>query len=414
MLANLLSSFLFIYLIKFMNFFRRPHKQDKSIILMRLDAIGDYLLFRNFIEILKNSMKFKEYKITLLGNIRWKNLAEFLDSKYIDNFIWIDPAKFNKNPLYKFKTLKELSKYSWEILINPVYSRTFDMDLLVKVIKAEEKIGSIGNLSNIKKWQKKISDKYYHKLLPATEEIIFEFYRNKEFFENLLEEKIDISKPFIDDNDLNKIELNVKLPPKFFLIFLGGGAKFRRYSVDNWIRIVKKIHSNYSIPIVLCGGHSEVNDSLKFIEKYSKNIINIVNKTSLTEMIKIVEKAELVLSNESFVPHLCVALNKQVIVVSNGNHFGRFTPYPKSMTKNYYAIYHPEVEKDLENYEKLSNAYQFISKLNINEIDYEKVISKIEEVLNFNFSINQREKSKKLAHNSYFLYNTSSKILNKF
>jgi hypothetical protein len=37
-----------------------------------------------FIEILKNNNKFKAYKITLLGNIAWKNLSLELDNEYID------------------------------------------------------------------------------------------------------------------------------------------------------------------------------------------------------------------------------------------------------------------------------------------------------------------------------------------
>ncbi len=377
----LLLVFLFLNLIKIIRFFKRPKKHEKSIILIRLDAIGDYLLFRNFIGILRNSTKFKEYQIKLIGNIRWKNLAEFLDGEHINDFVWIDPIKYKKNLINKFKILKELSSHTCDILINPVYSRTFDMDFMIKNINAKEKIGNSGNLSNIGKWQKKISDKYYTKLLPATEEIIFEFYRNKDFFENLLEEEIKIVKPTIDSTYLHKIELKETLPSKYILIFLGAGEKFRKYSVDNWINIVKSLHSKYDLPVVLSGGPTEVNDSLEFLEKYNENIINLVNKTSLTEMIKIVEKSEIVLSNESYVPHLCVALNKVVIVVYNGNHFFRFIPYPDCMTNNYHAIYHPEIEKDLEDYKKLSNAYQFISNLNINEISYKKVINKVEEIL---------------------------------
>ena len=51
-------------------------KNAKHILLIRLDAIGDYILFRNFIEVLKRNPKYSDYKITLLGNIVWRELAE--------------------------------------------------------------------------------------------------------------------------------------------------------------------------------------------------------------------------------------------------------------------------------------------------------------------------------------------------
>ena len=51
--------------------FVQPSKiiKPKSLLLIRLDAIGDYILFRNFIEELKKDEKYKHYSITLLGNI---------------------------------------------------------------------------------------------------------------------------------------------------------------------------------------------------------------------------------------------------------------------------------------------------------------------------------------------------------
>ncbi len=44
-------------------------------------------------------------------------------------------------------------------------------------------------------------------------------------------------------------------------------------------------------------------------------------------------------------------------------------------------IYHPEIEKDLDDYKKLSNRYGFGSNLDINDISFEQVITKINKVL---------------------------------
>lgn len=92
----------------FMNIFIKPSKdiEPKSLLLIRLDAIGDYVLFRNFIEVLKKSEKYKEYKITLLGNVVWKDLSEELDREFVDEFIWLDKNRFKKDPVYRYKNLK--------------------------------------------------------------------------------------------------------------------------------------------------------------------------------------------------------------------------------------------------------------------------------------------------------------------
>ena len=70
-----------------------------------------------------------------------------------------------------------------------------------------------------------------------------------------------------------------------------------------------------------------------------------------------------------------------IFVISNGNHYGRFTPYPKNMAPNYHVIYHPVIEKDIDNYKKLSNSYGYGSNLDINEISFESVKRKIDGTL---------------------------------
>lgn len=352
----------------------------KSILLIRLDAIGDYILFSNFIEILKKSEQYKDYEITLLGNIAWKDLAKTLDSQYINNFIWLNRRNFYKNPVYRFKKLKEITSRGYEIVLSPVYSREFFYaDTIVNLLHAKEKIGSIGDLSNIKEWHKKISDRYYTKLIPASDQIIFEFYRNKEFFENLLGKQLEIDKPFID---IRNLSFNIELPKNYSIIFLGASDNYRKWSVKNFVEIAKYIHHTYDMNIVLAGGSTDIEDAEKFKALYKGQLYNFVGKTSLLELLKIISNGNLMISNETSAPHFAVALDiRNIIVISNGNHFGRFTPYPKKITDKYHVIYHPEIENKLDNYKKLSNNYGYGSRLDIDEINVEKVLKKIDSIL---------------------------------
>jgi hypothetical protein len=68
----------------------------KRLLIIRLDDIGDYLLFRNSLNIYKKSPKWAGYKITLLGNQAWKSLYEHLDEGATDSNIWV-----NKNNFFK-------------------------------------------------------------------------------------------------------------------------------------------------------------------------------------------------------------------------------------------------------------------------------------------------------------------------
>lgn len=370
----------FIY--SLMNLFINPSRKitNKTLLLIRLDAIGDYILFRDFIKILKTNGKYKDFSITLLGNIAWKELAEEFDKDYIDKFIWIDRAKFSRNLIYRYIKLKEITSYGYEVVLNPRFSREFFFDdMITKLVTAKEKIGNIGDLSNMKKWQKNMGDQYYTKLLPAEKDIKFEFYRNREFFENLFGQKLSITKPLIN---LKFKKLSFVLPERYAILFIGASGSFRKWSIENFSKVGKHLKQKYDYDIVLCGAVNDYSESKRFKDIFDEPYLDLVGKTNLIELSHVIYNAEIMVSNETVAPHLAVALGSPIVfVIYNGNHFGRFTPYPEEMTKSYYVIYHPLIKKNLEDYKVLSNTYGFGSQLDINEVTSEMVIEQIDKVL---------------------------------
>lgn len=369
-------------LYSFINLLIKPEEETnpKSLLLIRLDAIGDYVLFRNYIEVIKKSYKYKNYEITLLGNIAWKNITYELDKEYIHNFIWLDRQKFRNNFLYRYKKLKEIVSCGYEIVLSPVYSRDFFYtDNIIKLVNAKHKIGSIGDTSNISVFEKKISDKFYTRLIDAEDKIMFEFYRNKEFFEGLLQKKIKINKPTIK---LKPIKFEFKLPEKFAVLFIGASNKYRQWDIKNFAQIAKLLKNKYGYEIVLCGDSTNIHQAIKFKKYFSLNYFDLVGKTSLLDLLCIIKQTDLIISNETSIPHFAVALDiKKIFVISNGNHFGRFTPYPRIITKNYHVIFHPKIKKYQDNYKKFCNIYGIGSNLNINKITVEMLINKINNAL---------------------------------
>lgn len=368
----------------FINILISPSKEikPKSLLLIRLDAIGDYVLFRTFIKELTCNEKYRGYKITLLGNSAWKSLAVELDREYIDSFIWLDRDKFDKDFLYRYNKLQEIVSVGYEMVLSPVYSREFSYaDNIIKLMNAKEKIGSIGDTSNIRKWQKNISDKYYTKLIETDDNLMFEFDRNKEFFENLLHVRLNISKPHID---LKSKTLDFELPQKYAILFIGASSNFRKWKIEGFAQVGMWLKEKYACEIVLCGAPSDSEDALEFGKYFDGDYMDLVGKTSLIDLLYVISNGSLMIANETSAPHLAVALEMtNVFVISNGNHYGRFTPYPLHVSKNYHVIYHPEIEKDLDDYKKLSNSYGFGSSLDINEINVEYVKNKIDaEVVN--------------------------------
>ena len=360
----------------------RPSKTitPKSLLIVRLDAIGDYILFRNFIEILKRSERYSGYSITLLGNAAWKELAEKLDGEFIDHFMWIERDKFAKNLLYRYRSLRQIASRGYETVISPAYSRRlFFSDNVVKLVSAREKIGSRGDGAGMTTRQKRISDAYYTKLIDARSVPLFEFDRNREFFENLLEAAPDIPRPSIR---LQQKVLPARLPRKYALLFIGGSERFRKWDIENVAALGGYLRQRYGYEIVVSGAKSDREDALKFKNRYKGRYTDLVGRTSLAELLGVIDGASLMVSNESSAPHLVVALGiPDIFVISNGNHFGRFIPYPDAMAPNYHPIFPPEIDVSPHRYREMCDRYGPGSTLDINAVSVDTVIKTIDEIL---------------------------------
>lgn len=370
----------FFYLI-FDSFLKSPSVSTvpQSLLLVKLDAIGDYILFRNFLELIRHSDKYKNYKITLCGNVAWKNIALQLDSKWVDEWIWIEKESFIKRLSYRKSCLNEIRKIGYEIVLCPVYSRDpYFEDSIVKAAHAEIKIGSTGSINNIQSWEKKIMDKFYTKLIPATSQIIFEFNRNKEFFEGFLVQPALVSKPIIN---LNAQKSEIAEP--YVVLFPGAGRSYRQWNAENYALIANHIIDRFNLKVVIGGGTAElaIADTIISYVKNKEMVVSIAGKNSLVDFIKILKNTKLLISNETGAVHMAAALDVNTICISNGNHFGRFNPYPKDISDKIEYFYPEYIEVRKNDKEFLKEKFKVRSTLNINTISPSKVISRVDQLL---------------------------------
>ena len=190
---------------------------------------------------------------------------------------------------------------------------------------------------------------------------------------------IKIKKPHIY---LSKKKSPYNLSHNYAILFIGASSKNRIWDMQSFAKVGRSIRTRYGFEIVLCGAPSDIDNAKKFKKYFGEDYIDLVSKTTLENLIDVISNCSILISNETSGGHLAIALDKpDVFIIYNGNHFGRFTPYPKCMTDKYNVVFHPEIEKNIEDYKYLSNQYGYRSNLDINEITTEKVINKIDEVL---------------------------------
>ena len=352
----------------------------KSLLLIRLDSIGDYVLVRNFFYALKKNIRYKNHTITLCGNVIWKDLAENFDKYIFDDFIWLDRKKFNNNPFYKYKLLKNIYKSGFEVVIDTTFSREILYgDSIVNTSRAKERIGSTGSPDSYVLWKRNLlTNRFYTNLLPQSSKNFFEFYRNKELFENILQEHIELNKPHLD---CSEIEINLPTSKEFAIIFPGAQDEKRKWSSTNFEAVIEQLIQKFDLYIIIAGSSSDSAISRKMIKcQTSKSCFDMTGKTTLPQLARLISLSKILISNETSAIHFAAAVGTPFICISNGNHFGRFNPYPKEMNINCRYFYPEDIEKNLSDLNYLEK-YRFDSNLDINSISPDKIFKVLTEFL---------------------------------
>ena len=127
---------------------KREGIKKNTLLLIRLDAIGDYVLFRNLLATIRKSEKFKNHKITVAGNYLWKDIALTYDKDFVDEWYWIDTNKLIQDKNYRKSVLTHLYKQGFETAIFPNSARDFlKGDILIRATKATYRVGSASSKS---------------------------------------------------------------------------------------------------------------------------------------------------------------------------------------------------------------------------------------------------------------------------
>ncbi|MDZ7876473.1 MAG: glycosyltransferase family 9 protein [Saprospiraceae bacterium] len=351
--------------------------KSKTIALIRTDNIGDYILFRNLLPCIKESQKYKNAKIILIGNSIWKELAEHFDKDFIDHFFWINIARYKQNKIYRLKILWQLNQLSITELINPIHSRTLQINEIVEFNGAKIKITCAGDIINLGSLTKIKTDALFNEIIPSLPNSEFEFFRNKAFMAQLIGQSIELNKTYFASIEKEKKATQI-------LIFPSAQALERRWDTAHFAHLIKLISNQFSeLEFLILGSKSDylLGEEIRNNTPNSLKIKNLCGETSLVDLVKIIANSRLLISNETCAVHIGAAVDIPTVCVSNGNHFGRFNPYPSSMNCAIHYFYPDKSFNEIDNWYNLTHKYQYKSELNINKIKPEMILPTIISIL---------------------------------
>jgi ADP-heptose:LPS heptosyltransferase len=345
---------------------------SNKILILRVDEIGDYILWRKYLGELIQSDLCKGKELHFMGNASWKNLFDLEYGKQFEKIIWLQKNNFKTKVIYRFAISRMLFTENYQIVINPILSRAKRVDdSLVKAAKAPLNYGFVRNNENYLSYENNYDKHLYQHLLEVKERPVFEFRINQIFTEWVCKKSIFNLNLNFEPSVLP--QQNLSLPTKgYFIVFPGSRSSNRIWNTENFVEVSNYLYQTYKLTAIVCGGPGDIIYAEKFIQAYANPVINITGKTSLPELLSVIKNADCLLSVDTGSIHLAASVNCFTLGIFNGAQYGRFSPYPKEISSKIISFYPKKVLEDINKNELMK--YELIVNISYNEVSSKEVI----------------------------------------
>lgn len=291
----------------------------KKILILRTEHIGDYLISLPAIKAIKE--KFPDYQIDLVVGPWNKELAEA--TPYVDkviifenpfakrNLTYLEILKiilFKSKDLYKF--YKKINKEDYELLIS-FSDRKFNK-LFLRFINSKKKISGVDfNFGEIYEKERCLNILKEAGISIQNKEVNLRYTKkDKERVERILE------------------EYNLK-DKKILILHLFTPLEDKDWSIDRWIKILNRlILKNKDMRFVLVGTKEDEKRTGRLIKKLKncKNLINLVGKTSMLELVLLIKNSDYFIGSCSGPLHIADLFDKPRIGLFSSGSGKRWEP----------------------------------------------------------------------------------------
>ena len=378
---NRIKGFIYDLITFFASIGSRNRNTIEKVLIIRVDEIGDYILWRKFIRELLEASICSKREIHFIGNVAWKSLfeIEFTNNTFAKIY-WLNKTFYKKSIIYRFKFSKWIYNEHYSVVINPTYSRAKRVDdSVVKAAKANNNYGFVRNNENYLPFEQSYDRNLYTNLLPINQKPVFEMNRNKQFTEWITQNKSLILNTHLSENiSFPEVKIKYNLPENYFVLFPGSRSHKRIWSAENFSIASNYIYDNYKFTVILAGAASDSQYGESFENKYTHPTINLIGKTSLPETLALLKVAKCILTVDTGSIHLAASVNCLSFGIFNGSQYGRFSPYPNSVSTKVKSIYPLSISKEINDINMVNEKYEHIVNIDYNEVTALQVIEIIE------------------------------------
>ncbi len=265
-----------------------------KILFITLSNIGDVILTLPVMDYLRE--KFPKAKITVMVGPRPKEIFE--DNPYIEKLIVYDKHTKLRE---KIRLFQELKKERFDIVVDlrnsffgaflPAHCKTSPFIIIPRTIKH-------------------MRDRHLYKVHGLKKEA-------KSSYVSLQDE--EYIKKILKENNINEVD-------KIIVIASGARSQTKRWAKEKFVKLVNILKEEFGLKIVLVGDKDDVDINRYITENVKNGIVDLTAKTTITQLTYLLNRAVLVITNDSAVLHIAGYLNIPVVAIFGPTNEKKYGP----------------------------------------------------------------------------------------
>jgi ADP-heptose:LPS heptosyltransferase len=316
--------------------------QAGFILVVRNDSIGDYLLYRPWLRRTSEEAQRRGQRILLVANALWTPLARAWDADLFAQVLAVDFRRFATDLAYRAETVRAIGALGAGEVIYPVHVREATAENFIRFLQAPVRVASQGE-HRTGPWFEAL-DAGYTRVLPSTRAVLFEYDRNREFFEHWLsavaaaEGTARVAAPLgLPASVQATATAEAQAGGPYIVLFPGASARQKRWPTGHFARLAQELYRHYGqrYRLVLAGSPADA-DLARQIAQAAGPVVPLDNRcgqTDLPGLATLVAGASLLISNDTVAAHLAAQAGTPCLVLLMGENYGKFFPYPSALLR---------------------------------------------------------------------------------
>ncbi|MGC9261383.1 MAG: glycosyltransferase family 9 protein [Phycisphaerae bacterium] len=295
-------------------------KKRGTVLIVRVDAIGDFVLFRPCLPYYK--LLFPDKRVVLLTTEADASLLA--NESLVDQIIPMQRSRFIADPHYQRGFLAELRAAAAEIAVYPTYTREAYVDRLIYALGSRERIAFRDTRMDLPRIRRR--NDLFTRLVEPGEKPMHEVERNKEFLQHfgVAVTGYDFSlKPSPADEEFARSVQQTLSPQGPVVVVAPGSSKPRKiWPVKNFIDVGHRLASSFNAVFVLVGSEVELPLGCAFAEALRGRCANLIGATTLLQLYALMKRATIYLGNDTGPKHIAAAAGLPVVEICCHPHGG--------------------------------------------------------------------------------------------